>query len=74
MATIQRREIWLTGTFRYAGTYPAALELLAQGRVDVGPLITGHYELDDVADALTAGRRDPLSVKPMVRPSDKDET
>jgi L-iditol 2-dehydrogenase len=73
MATIQTREIWLTGTFRYAGTYPAAIALLAQGRVDVGPLITGHYTLDDVSEALTAGRRDALSVKPIVLPNHEDE-
>jgi L-iditol 2-dehydrogenase len=74
MATIQRREIWLTATFRYAGTYPAAIDLLARGRVDVGPLITGRYGLDDVDDALTAGRRDPRAVKTMVIPNRGDAT
>ncbi|MEA2444022.1 MAG: L-iditol 2-dehydrogenase, partial [Thermoleophilales bacterium] len=73
MATIQNSEIWLTGTFRYAGTYPAAIALLAQGRVNVEPLITGHYTLDEVTDALTAGRRDALSVKPMVLPNNEDD-
>jgi L-iditol 2-dehydrogenase len=68
LALIQNRELWLTGTFRYANTYPAAIELAASGRVDVAALITGHYELDDTETALLAGRHDSASIKVMVHP------
>ena len=62
------REIWLTGTFRYANTYPTAIALAAAGRVDLDAIITGHFGLDDAEAALRAGRDDPSSVKVMVRP------
>lgn len=68
MSVVQTREIELTGTFRYANTYPAAIELAASGAVDLDGLVTGHYRLDQVAEALTAGARDRASVKPVVLP------
>ena len=68
LSRIQNRELWLTGTFRYANTYPAAIELAATGRVDVAALITGHYALEDTEAALLAGRNDTASIKVMVHP------
>src|SRR5215210_5597330 len=68
LALIQNREIWLTGTFRYANTYPTAIELAASGRVDLEALITGHYPLEQTERALRAGIEDPASVKAMVHP------
>jgi len=32
-------------------------------------LVTGHNGLDEVEQALTAARRDPTTVKPVVRPT-----
>jgi L-iditol 2-dehydrogenase len=66
---IQDRELVLTGAFRYANTWPTAIGLAASGRVDLDRLVTGHYGLDDVEEALTVARRDPTSVKVVVRPS-----
>ena len=68
LALVQNRELGLTGTFRYANTYPAAIALAASGRVDVAALITGHYDLDDTETALLAGRNDSASIKVMVHP------
>jgi L-iditol 2-dehydrogenase len=68
MALIQNREIWLTGTFRYANTYPTAIALAASGRVDLPSIVTGRYALDDAEAALRAAREDPASVKVMVIP------
>jgi L-iditol 2-dehydrogenase len=68
LSVIQTREIWLTGTFRYANTYPAAIALAASGAVDLEAIITGHFALDEVDAALRAGREDPQSVKPIVTP------
>jgi L-iditol 2-dehydrogenase len=68
---IQERELVLTGTFRYAHTWPTAISLAAAGLVDLDRLVTGHYGLDEVEDALTAGRTDKTTIKPMVRPGQR---
>ena len=68
MAFIQNREITLTGTFRYANTYPTAIALAAAGRVNLEAIVSGHYGLGDAEQALQASRRDPGSIKAMVVP------
>src|SRR5829696_2154105 len=45
LAFIQTREIALTGTFRYANTYPTAIELAASGKVDLDAMVTSTYGL-----------------------------
>ena len=69
LALIQNKEIWLTGTFRYANTYPAAIELAATGKVDLDAIVTGYYGLEETEEALQASRKDPGNVKPMVVPN-----
>lgn len=68
---IQNREIVLTGTFRYANTYPTAIALAASGRVRLRPLVTGRFDLDHAEDALTAGATDPMAVKAVVHPQEQ---
>ena len=69
LAYIQTREITLTGTFRYANTYPTAIDLAATGKVDLDAMVTSHYGLADTETALQASRQDPANVKPMVIPN-----
>jgi L-iditol 2-dehydrogenase len=69
VSLVQERELTVTGTFRYAHTWPAAIALAASGRIELDRLVTGHYGLDQVAEALSVGRNDPHAVKPMVRPA-----
>ncbi|RZT83823.1 L-iditol 2-dehydrogenase [Pseudonocardia sediminis] len=67
VSSLQSREITLTGTFRYAETWPTAVQLAASGAVDLDRLVTAHVDLDHVADALSP---DPAAahVKIVVRP------
>jgi L-iditol 2-dehydrogenase len=65
---IQNRELWLTGTFRYANTYPLALSLIATQQVRVDPLMTHVYPLERAEDALRAGRVEPTALKAVVQP------
>jgi L-iditol 2-dehydrogenase len=69
LAFIQTREITLTGTFRYANTYPTAIDLAATGKVDLDTMVTSHYGLAETEEALQASGKDPANVKPMVIPS-----
>ena len=68
---IQNRELWLTGTFRYANTYPLALSLIATQKVKVDPLLTHVYPLERAEDALRAGRVEPTALKAVVQPWDE---
>lgn len=64
---VQGRELTITGTFRYANTWPSAVELAAQGLVDLDGLVTSHHTLEDVEAALTAGAA-AGALKAVVRP------
>jgi len=68
MSFLQNREITLTGTFRYANTYADAIALVATGRIDLKPIITGHYTLEETEQALQATKNDPANIKSIVVP------
>jgi L-iditol 2-dehydrogenase len=68
VGAIQGKEIWLTGTFRYANTYPDAIELIAAGKVDLDALVSAAYGLDEVEEALTHAKRNPADMKVVVHP------
>ncbi len=68
VALIQIKELVVTGTFRYANAYPAAIALAASGAVDLDGLVTGAYGLAQAADALRVSKSDPHTLKPMVYP------
>lgn len=68
LSYVQDRELMITGAFRYANTWPTAIQLAATGRVDLDAMVTGHYGLGDVESALTVAKSDATSMKAMVRP------
>ncbi|MFE0906531.1 NAD(P)-dependent alcohol dehydrogenase [Streptomyces rochei] len=68
LSHVQNFEIEVTGTFRYANTWPTAIALAASGEVTLDRLITHRYDLERAEDALTAAARDHTTVKPLVRP------
>jgi L-iditol 2-dehydrogenase len=68
VATIQIRELTVTGTFRYANVYPAAIALAASGAVDLDSLVTARFGLEQVPEALSASKTDPHTLKPVVYP------
>jgi L-iditol 2-dehydrogenase len=69
LSVVQEKELTVAGTFRYANTWPTAIELVASGRIDLDRLVTGSYGLDQVEEALTAGRRDTQAIKVIVHPN-----
>ena len=64
---IQNREIWLSGVFRYANTWPLAIELVDSGAVDLDVLVTSTFGLAEAEQALNAGR-EPGQMKIVVYP------
>ena len=64
---IQNNEIWVSGVFRYANTWPTGIELVASGKVNLDVLVTHTFGLNDVEDALNAGKQ-PGSMKIIVKP------
>jgi L-iditol 2-dehydrogenase len=67
LSLIQQRELIVTGTFRYANTWPAAIALAASGAVDVDALVTDRYPLEQAARAL-ASTSQPGSIKSIIEP------
>jgi L-iditol 2-dehydrogenase len=68
LSVVQERELVVTGTFRYAGTWPAAIALAASGQVDLERLVTGRFALGETASALSAARIDPAAIKSVIDP------
>ena len=68
LSTIQERELLVTGTFRYANTWPTAIALAAAGRVRLDRLVSSRHTLHQTAEALVAGRTDPNAVKAVILP------
>ena len=66
---VQRNELWVTGTFRYAHAYPAAIALAASGAVELDGLVTSHFGLAETEQALRAVRQDPTALKVIVHPN-----
>lgn len=54
MSTIQNRELTVKGIFRYAHTWPTGISLATRGLVELDAMVTGHFSLDRVDEALTA--------------------
>jgi L-iditol 2-dehydrogenase len=71
LSVLQTRELVITGTFRYANTYPTAIALAASGAVPLGDLIDAVFPLDAAEDALRAARRNPSLIKVVVHPSEE---
>jgi L-iditol 2-dehydrogenase len=68
LSQLNPQELTLSLVNRYNHTWPIAIELVSSGRVDVRPLVTHHFPLDETEDALTLGGRVADSVKAVIHP------
>jgi L-iditol 2-dehydrogenase len=66
VSAIQNRELTVTGTFRYAHTYPNAIALVASGRIDLDALVGARMPLAESEAALKMGHTDPSILKTVV--------
>lgn len=46
------KELSLKGSFRFHHEFPLAVQMMETGRLDVQPLLTGQFGLDDVVEAF----------------------
>lgn len=65
---IQNNELIITGVFRYANTWPTAIALVADGRVDLDRMVTGTFGLASVREALES-TFNPATIKSIVEPT-----
>ena len=63
----QVKELLITGIFRYANVYQAAVDLLAEGTICTDPIVTHRFAFPQVAEAVAfaAANRD-IALKTMV--------
>jgi len=66
-ALLQTREITVTGTFRYANTWPAAIALAASAAVSLDALVTGRFPLAESEAALRSVTQEG-TIKPVIEP------
>jgi L-iditol 2-dehydrogenase len=64
---VQAKELTVTGTFRYANTWPTAIELVNAGLVDLDRLVSRHHPLEQTEEALLASRN-PGHIKAIIIP------
>ncbi|MBN3306621.1 DHSO dehydrogenase, partial [Amia calva] len=67
------REVDLRGVFRYCNTWPMAISMLASQKVNVKPLVTHRFPLEQALDAFETTRRG-LGVKVMVKCDRNDQS
>lgn len=68
LSVLQTRELVVTGTFRYANTYQAALELAVAGMVPLDAMVGATFSLSEVESALRCTRADTSVLKAVVHP------
>ncbi|XP_014599501.1 PREDICTED: sorbitol dehydrogenase-like isoform X1 [Polistes canadensis] len=60
------REVDIRGVFRYANTYNDALELLASKKINVKPLITHNYKIEETVAAFAKTKCESGVIKVMI--------
>lgn len=60
------REVDIRGVFRYCNTWPTAINMISSGQIDVKPLITHRFKLEDAWEAFDTTRRGD-AVKVMIK-------
>lgn len=68
VSRIQARELVVTGVFRYANTWPLAIELASSGAVDLDALVSAKFGLDEVERAFEE-TRNPETRKILIVPA-----
>lgn len=68
LSRLNLKELSISLVNRYAHTWPTAIAFVASGRVDVDPLITHRFDLEETEAAITLAADVPDSMKAMIYP------
>ncbi|XP_017296411.1 sorbitol dehydrogenase [Kryptolebias marmoratus] len=66
------REVDIRGVFRYCNTWPMAIAMLASGKVNVKPLVTHRFPLEQAVQAFETTRQG-LGIKVMLKCDKNDQ-
>ncbi|KAK5874041.1 hypothetical protein PBY51_019024 [Eleginops maclovinus] len=66
------REVDIRGVFRYCNTWPMAVAMLASGKVNVKPLVTHRFPLEQAVQAFETTRQG-LGIKVMLKCDPNDQ-
>ncbi|KAI8434441.1 hypothetical protein MSG28_012466 [Choristoneura fumiferana] len=71
LAGAMSREVDIRGIFRYVNEYPIALAMVASGKINVKPLVTHHFALEDTLKAYEVARQG-AGIKVMIHVQPRD--
>ncbi|XP_052752230.1 sorbitol dehydrogenase-like [Galleria mellonella] len=71
LAAAVAREVDIKGIFRYVNEYPIALSMLANGQVNVKPLVSHHFDIEQTLEAYEIARRG-TGIKVMIHVQPRD--
>jgi threonine dehydrogenase-like Zn-dependent dehydrogenase len=60
---VQRHDVTVAGAFSFGSEFLPALQLLRDGRIQTGPLVTHCYSLDDFVQAYEQARSGAEGIK-----------
>jgi L-iditol 2-dehydrogenase len=63
LGLIQSKELRITGSIGSPGVWPETLRFLANSGIDLTPLVTQQFALDDALDALEAAHHPESTIK-----------
>ena len=66
---VMARELNLIGSFRFANVFQMSIDLVASGRIDIKPMITSAFRLDELPEAMDTALGKTGSIKVQVASS-----
>ncbi|NEM91822.1 zinc-dependent alcohol dehydrogenase [Galbitalea soli] len=63
LGLIQSKELRITGSIGSPGVWPQTLRFLANSKLDLTPLVTQHFTVDEALDALDAAHHPETTIK-----------
>ncbi|KAJ0174955.1 hypothetical protein K1T71_009096 [Dendrolimus kikuchii] len=65
------REVDIRGIFRYVNEYPIALSMVSSGKINVKPLVTHHFSMEETLEAYEVARQG-AGIKVMIHLQPRD--